>query len=114
MAIVEDDESVLESLEGLLEATGHRSLLYASAEDFLSSGRLPDIDCLITDVGLPGINGIELLRQVQSGRPGLTVIVITALHDPYLLQAALDAGARHVYRKPLDNTALLNAIAPSP
>jgi FixJ family two-component response regulator len=111
VAVVEDDQSVLESLEGLLGSAGYEAVLYSSGEDFLSSGRLGDIHCLISDIGLPGINGIELLREIQARCPGLPVIVITARHEPTLLQAALNAGARHVFRKPLNNTGLLDAIA---
>lgn len=111
VAIVEDDQSVLESLEGLLESAGYEAILYSSGEDFLSSGRLRDINCLISDIGLPGIDGIELLREVRARRPRLPVIVITARHEPTLLQAAVNAGARHVFRKPLNNAGLLDAIA---
>lgn len=111
IAVVEDDRSVLESLDGLLESAGYEAVLYASGEDFLSSGRLEDISCLISDIGLPGIDGIELLREVRARQPRLPVIVMTARHEPTLLQAALNAGARHVFRKPLNVADLLNAIA---
>lgn len=111
VAIVEDDESVRESLEGLLESAGYKAILYPSAEDFLSSGRLCDIVCLISDIGLPGMNGIELLRAVRTRRPQLPVIIITGRLEPTVLQAALNAGARHVFRKPLGGADLLEAIA---
>lgn len=111
VAVVEDDLNVLESLESLLESAGYRALLYASGEDFLVSNRLWDIDCLISDVGLPGISGLELLRLVHSGRPELPIIIITARDEPNLLQVALDAGARRAFMKPIDNADLLNAIA---
>ena len=111
VAIVEDDQSVRESLEGLLESVGCRAIAYASAEEFLRSGRLHEIRCLISDIGLPGIDGIELLREARKRRPDLPVIIITARHEPLVLQAALHAGARHVLQKPLNDTALLDAIA---
>ena len=111
VAIVEDDESVRESLEGLLESAGYETILYPSGEDFLGSGRLCDIICLISDIGLPGMNGIELLRALRCRRPELPVIIITGRLEPNVLQAALDAGARHVFRKPLGGIDLLEAIA---
>jgi FixJ family two-component response regulator len=111
VAVVEDDQSVLESLEGLLESAGYKAVLYSSGEEFLNSGRLGDIDCLISDIGLPGINGIELLQVTKARRSDLPVIVITARREPALLQAASNAGASHVFLKPLDSTDLLNAVA---
>jgi FixJ family two-component response regulator len=112
IAVVEDDRHLLVALESLLEAAGYEVLLYFSAEDFLVSDRLQDINCLISDIGLPGINGIELLRVVHASRPYLPVIIITAARcEPALLQAAMDAGARKTFVKPLDSAALLNAIA---
>ena len=111
MAVVEDDVSVLESLQGLLESSGYEVVLYSSAEDFLKSDRLQDITCLISDVGLPGMDGIELLRAVQLKRAGLPVIIITARDEPNLLTAALKSGARRAFRKPIDTDALLESIA---
>ena len=111
IAIVEDDRHLLVALESLLESAGYEVLLYFSGEDFLVSDRLQDINCLISDIGLPGINGIELLRVVHASRPYLPVIIITAPREPALLQAAMDAGARETFVKPLHSAALLNAIA---
>jgi FixJ family two-component response regulator len=111
IAVVEDDRHLLAALESLLESAGYEVLLYFSGEDFLASDRLQDINCLISDIGLPGINGIELLRVVHASRPYLPVIIITARREPALLQAAMDAGARETFVKPLHNAQLLNAIA---
>ncbi len=111
IAIVEDDRHLLVALESLLESAGYEVLLYFSGEDFLVSDRLQDINCLISDIGLPGINGIELLRVVHASRPYLPIIIITARREPALLRAAMDAGARETFVKPLDSAALLNAIA---
>ena len=111
IAIVEDDRHLHMALESLLESAGYEMLLYSSGEDFLGSDRLQDINCLISDIGLPGINGIDLLRVVHASRPYLPVIIITARGEPSLLQAAMDAGARETLIKPLHSDALLNAIA---
>lgn len=113
VAVVEDDRSMLESLEGLLGAAGYKVLVYLSGEEFLSSGRLQDVNCLITDIGLPGMDGIELLRLARYSRADLVAIAITARQEPHLLNAALEAGALHVFLKPLESSDLLMAIAPT-
>jgi FixJ family two-component response regulator len=114
IAIVEDDQRVLEALESLLESAGYEVLLYFSAEDFLNTNRFHDIDCLISDIGLPGMSGIELLRVVHASRVDLPVIIITACSEPTLVKAALDAGAHRVLVKPLNKADLLGAIAAAP
>jgi len=111
IAIVEDDRHLLAALESLLESAGYEVLLFFSGQDFLVSDRLQDINCLISDIGLPGMNGIELVRVVHASRPCLPIIIITAHREPALLQAAIDAGARETFVKPLHSAALLNAIA---
>jgi FixJ family two-component response regulator len=111
IALVEDDQSVLEALEGLLVSAGYEVRSYSSGEAFLSAGRQQDIACVITDIGVPGINGIELLRRLRSEGANLPAIMITARHDKALLEAALKAGARHVLLKPLNSDDLLSAIA---
>jgi FixJ family two-component response regulator len=114
IAIVEDDRSMLEALESLLEAAGHEVLRYGSGEDFLRAARLQDIHCLISDIGLPGISGIELLRVVRTSRADLPVIIITARPEATLLKTALNEGARRVFVKPLGKAELLDAIAATP
>jgi FixJ family two-component response regulator len=108
IALVEDDESVLEALESLLEYAGYHVLPFFSAEELLDSGRLHEVRLLITDIGLPGINGIELLRILRTRRADLPALVITARVE--LKQAAREAGARQVFLKPLDDSQLLEAI----
>ena len=114
IAIVEDDQRVLEALESLLESAGYEVLLYCSAEEFLNANRFHDIDCLISDIGLPGMSGIELLQVVHAIRVGLPVIIITACSDPTLVKAALAAGAYRAFVKPLNKADLLGAIAATP
>jgi FixJ family two-component response regulator len=110
LAVVEDDVSFRESLEGLLVSVGYEVLPYLSAEDLLASGRLQDIDCVITDYGLQGMNGIELLRAVHVVRAELPVIIITARTEATILRDALAAGARRAFTKPVDTSDLLKAI----
>jgi FixJ family two-component response regulator len=110
IAVVEDDESFRESLEGLFQSVGYEVLLYLSGEEFMQSCRLVDIDCLITDYGLPGMNGIDLLRAARAIRLDLAVIVITARPETSILSRALAAGASRVFTKPVDSTELLSAV----
>jgi FixJ family two-component response regulator len=110
VAVVEDDESFRESLEGLFLSVGYEVLPYLSGEDFMRSGRLLDIDCLITDFGLPGMSGIDLLRAAHAIRPDLRVIVVTARMEPSILSDAVAAGAHRAFMKPVASSELLKAI----
>jgi FixJ family two-component response regulator len=105
---------MLEALGSLLESAGYEVLLYFSAEEFLSARRLQDIDCLISDIGLPGMSGIELLQVVHASRVYLQVIIITGCSEATVVKAALDAGAHRAFVKPLNTADLLGAIAAPP
>jgi FixJ family two-component response regulator len=107
---VDDDFRVRESIESLVESAGYAPLMFASAEDFLDSGTLPGAMCLITDVRMPGINGIELQRRVRTKRPKLPVIFISAHNDEETRQRAFDEGAVSFLYKPFDAAELLEAI----
>ena len=74
VAVVDDDQGILRSLEYLLESADYGARLIASAAALLDSGCLPEIDCLISDIDMPGMDGFELLRQVHAARPGLPII----------------------------------------
>ena len=110
LAVVEDDESFRESLEGLFVSMGYEVLTYLSGEDFMQSGRLGDIDCLVTDFCLPGMSGIDLLRTALAIRPRLRVIVLTARTEPSIQSRALAEGAHRAFMKPVDTSELLKAI----
>ncbi|QEX15746.1 response regulator [Hypericibacter terrae] len=107
VAIVDDDKRLLESLEDLLESAGHVVRTFASAQALLDSDAVPKIDCLITDIGMPGVDGFELQRVMRQRRPGLPVIMITGRHE-----IAEPPQAKHdwFFRKPFDGRALLAAI----
>src|SRR5262249_33902708 len=77
VAIVDDDARLLESLADLLESTGHSARPFASAKALLEDACFPEIDCLITDIGMPFIDGFELQRLARVARPMLPVILIT-------------------------------------
>ena len=110
VAAVDDDYRVRESIESLVASAGHTPLVFASAEEFLRSGAPASAICLITDVRMPGIDGLELQRRVRLQRPGLPVIFITAHYDDEIRQRALSQGAAGFLHKPFDAAELLGAI----
>ena len=107
VAIVDDDQRLLESLEDLLESAGHNVQAFSSAQKLLSSKALSEIDCLITDIGMPGMDGFELQRVMSEKRPDVPVILITGRHEFADLPKAKQ---RWFFRKPFDGQALLAAI----
>jgi len=107
VAIVDDDQRLLESLEDLLESAGHAARTFSSAEALLNSNVLSEIDCLITDVGMPGIDGFALQGLVRERRPGLPVILITGRHE---IADLPQAKHNRFFRKPFDGRSLLASI----
>src|SRR5216683_4531493 len=99
---VDDDFRVRESIESLVESAGFAPLVFSSAEAFLQSGKLNEAICLITDVRMPGMDGIELQRRVRLERPKLPIIFISAHFDVEIRQRALDGGAVDFMYKPFD------------
>lgn len=110
VAVVDDDPSILKSLEYLLESADYSVLAFRSAAAFFESNCLATIDCLVSDIDMPAIDGIDLLRAVHEIRPMLPVILITG--HPELLDRLRGAGAGHraLFRKPFDGKAMLAAI----
>ena len=110
VAVVDDDQRILESLEILLESADYDARLFPSAAALLESGGVQEIECLISDVGMPVMDGFELARAVQAGRPELPVILITGRHD-LLHRSPLD-WSRHcrVFKKPFNGPELLKAV----
>jgi FixJ family two-component response regulator len=107
---VDDDFRVRESIESLVESAGYATRVFASAEEFLHSGTLAAATCLITDVRMREMDGIELQRRVRIERPKLPVIFISAHHDEKTRSRALDDGAVGFLYKPFDGVDLLEAI----
>jgi FixJ family two-component response regulator len=107
VAIVDDDRRLLESLADLLESAGHAVRPFSSGQMLLNSDELPEIDCLITDIGMPGMDGFELQRLLGERRPGLPVILITGRHE---IAELPQAKHNRFFRKPFDGQALLAAI----
>lgn len=110
IAVVDDDQRILESLKNLLESAGFSVWLYMSAQSFLKESSLAEIDCLITDVGMPDIDGFELQRRAEEARPDLPVILMTGNHAVAAQQLAVRHGKENVFRKPFSSQELLSAV----
>ncbi|HTV98347.1 MAG TPA: response regulator [Steroidobacteraceae bacterium] len=110
-AIVDDDQRMLWSLENLLESAGYTVRLFAAAETLLESGQLAELDCLISDIDLPRIDGFELLRRARAARPELPVILITGHHAIGERPPPGSAGNCLLLMKPFDGQDLLAAVS---
>jgi two-component system, LuxR family, response regulator FixJ len=110
VAVVDDDVGVLESTGELLESSGYRPLLYASAEEFLSSPRRDTVKFLISDIGLPGMSGLDMVRAMRRESRGLPTILITALTQPRLEEIAAELEVLRFFFKPFDGAQLVAAI----
>jgi len=107
--VVDDDISVRESLESLLETAGWRTETFASAQEFLSRPRTPAPSCLVLDVSLPDLNGLDLQKRIAD-RIDMPIIFITGHGDIPMSVRAMKAGAVEFLTKPFDDDALLKAI----
>ncbi len=110
VAVVDDDPSMLSAAENLLDAHGYKAALYNSAEAFLSSGCANEIDCLLLDIHLDGLSGIELRRQLTASHARLPVIFMTAVDDNGLRRQAQKSGCVACLRKPFLARQLIDAI----
>jgi FixJ family two-component response regulator len=110
MAIVDDDDALRNSLDNLLRSVGFRVQGFASAEAFLQANHAPETACLILDVRLPGMNGLELQRQLVAAHWGMPIIFVTAYADDDVRARALAAGAVAFLSKPCHEEDLLHAI----
>ena len=109
VAVVDDDHRTLESLADLLEAEGYDVRLYTSAKAVWTRGGLSDIDCLISDIGMPEMDGFELRRLALSERPELPVILITGRPELRAQHSAMIERDRY-FEKPFDGRQLLAAV----
>ena len=110
ISIVDDDVSVREALKSLLESAGFKAEVFASADDFLNSSPLQDTGCLILDVWMPGMGGLELQSALSAAGNPVPIIFITAHDDKDMRSRALKAGAIDFLHKPFSEEALLNGI----
>jgi FixJ family two-component response regulator len=109
VAVIDDDSRTLESLSNLLEAAGYDVRPYSSARVFWKSGEFSDIDCLISDIGMPDMNGVRLRHLALSERPELPVILITGRAECRAQYASIIEPDRY-FEKPFDGQQLLATI----
>lgn len=109
VAIVDDDQSVCEGVETLLRSIGFRTATFNSARSFLDSGKLSGVSCVILDVAMPEMDGIELQRYLVANYP-LPIIFITAHKDENVEEQVMRAGAIRVLAKPFGEDALIDAL----
>ena len=110
VAIVDDDDSMRSALQGLLKAVGLPAQAFASGEEFLKSGQQRQTGCLIADIRMPGMSGLELQAKLNAERCRIPTIFITAHGDANLRMQALRAGAVEFLAKPFDDEALLESV----
>jgi FixJ family two-component response regulator len=108
--VVDDDISVRESLELLIRSEGWQPEIFASAQEFLDRPHSPVPSCLVLDVSLPGLNGLDLQKRVAVERPDMPIIFITGYGDVPTTVRAMKAGAVEFLTKPFSDDVLLNAI----
>jgi FixJ family two-component response regulator len=110
VAIVDDDDLMRSALQGLLKAVGLPSRAFASAEEFLNSGQQHQTACLIADIRMSGISGLELQARLNAEHCRIPTIFITAHGDAQVRMQALRAGAVEFLTKPFDDDALLESV----
>jgi FixJ family two-component response regulator len=110
VAIVDDDELVRSALQGMLKSVGLASQVFASAEEFLKSGQQQQTACLIADIRMPGMSGLELQAKLNAEHCRIPTIFITAHGDTKMRMQALRAGAVEFLAKPFDDVVLLESV----
>jgi FixJ family two-component response regulator len=110
VAIVDDDDLIRDALDGLMKAAGFSALAFASAEEFLNSGEQQRTACLIADIRMPGMSGLELQSKLNEGHHRIPIIFITAQGDEKMRMQALRAGAVEFLTKPFHDEVLLESV----
>ena len=110
ISIVDDDESVREATKGLVRSLGYGAATFASAEEFLGSDRLRETSCLITDVQMPGIDGVELQKRLLADGYRVPIIFITAFPEDRIRRSVLEAGAVGFLSKPFEEAVLIEHL----
>jgi FixJ family two-component response regulator len=110
VAIVDDDESIRAALQGFMKEAGLPAQAFASAEEFLGSGDLSQVGCLVADIRMPGMSGLELQARLSADRYRMPIVFITAHGDESMKMQALRAGAVEFLAKPFDEEVLLDCV----
>jgi FixJ family two-component response regulator len=110
IAVIDDDCRVRESLHDLLDCAGFGVRLFTSSAEFLGGSAVSEVDCVISDVAMPTMDGFALQRLVREERPTLPVILVTGRHELAAAATEVDRGGRILLEKPFDRERLLSAI----
>jgi FixJ family two-component response regulator len=110
IAIVDDDHAVREAMKVLLRSLGYSASTFGSAEEFLNSEQVNDTSCLITDVQMPGLSGIDLQDRLIAGGHRICIIFITAYSDENVRMRAMKAGALAFLTKPINQHHLIDHL----
>lgn len=110
ISVVDDDESVRESLPDLLKELGFAVQAFSSAEEFLASDCLGETNCLVLDIAMPGMSGLDLQQELRLRRQEIPIVFITAHADETVRPRLLERGAVECLFKPFSETALLEAL----
>jgi FixJ family two-component response regulator len=110
ISIVDDDASVREATRGLVRSLGYSAAAFASAEEFLESDRVDDTSCLITDVQMPGLSGIELQSRLAETGRRMPIIFVTAYPEERMRARALEGGACGFLSKPFRDECLIGCL----
>jgi FixJ family two-component response regulator len=110
ISIVDDDKSVREAAKMLIRSLGHTAATFASAEEFLESGQLRDTACVITDMQMPGMSGVDLQYHLAANGHSTPVIVITAYPEEEIRERALNGGAFGFLSKPFSEESLIACL----
>jgi FixJ family two-component response regulator len=108
--VVDDDESVRGALEGLLRSAGFHAVTFDSAEEFMNSSHCSRCACLVLDVRMPGLSGLDLQKELAASGSNIPIIFMTAHDDDRAYSQAMKLGAIAFLRKPFDDQDLLDAI----
>lgn len=111
ISVVDDDASMRQALRGLLKSAGFPAEVFASAEEFLNSGRLDHTACLVLDIRMPGMSGMDLRDRLVASGHTIPIIFITAHGDEDARSRALENGAIDLLQKPFSDEALLTAVS---
>ena len=110
VAIIDDDASVRATTDSLVRSHGYRTCTFASAEEFVAAGRLDDLSCVIADVQMPGMSGVEMQARLRSQGSGVPFIFFTAFPDEKIRAQALAAGAICYLTKPFEGETLVQGL----
>jgi FixJ family two-component response regulator len=110
VSIVDDDDAVRTATQTFIRSVGYKATAFASAEDFLKAPERETADCLIADIQMPGMSGLDLQRELAQHRPSLPIIFITAFPEDRIRRQAMAGGAACLLAKPYDGDVLIECI----